>query len=105
MEALTPLAGGFVLAALALLCSGCAGLPGLGAALPPPPDAAVGAAIIVGYPWATRACIELVRDPQERAVCVAVAREALSSALELYDASVDAELAERSPRPEGAVTR
>ncbi|XXX73897.1 hypothetical protein WMF30_40250 [Sorangium sp. So ce134] len=91
-------------AALALLAAGCAPLFGPGDITMPPPEA-VSAAVVSSYPFAVRACLEFGLLPAERVACVATAREAFGSALEVYDEAIDAALAKQAGPQEGTVTR
>jgi hypothetical protein len=90
--------------ALALLASGCTPLFGPGSITMPPPEA-ISAAVVSSYPFAVRACLEFGLLPAERVVCVATAREAFGAAIEVYDAAIDAELAQQAGPQEGTVTR
>ncbi|WP_437623371.1 hypothetical protein [Sorangium sp. So ce1151] len=88
--------------ALALVCSGCASLPAVGAPVPIPSAEAVGAAIIVAYPGAQRVCVDQVPGDAPRRACVRMVREAFDAAVGVVDGSVDVELDELADREERA---
>ncbi|WP_438041427.1 hypothetical protein [Sorangium sp. So ce128] len=92
------LSGLLVLAELALVCAGCAGLPEADTPLDVPPAEAVSAAIVVSYPSAQRACVELATESAHRVACVRTVREAFRAAVRVVDQAVDEDLAELAAR-------
>ncbi|WP_437958577.1 hypothetical protein WME76_02205 [Sorangium sp. So ce119] len=89
-----------VLLGVALLCSACASLPGLGAPVPIPSAEAVGAAMVVAYPGAQRLCVEEAPRDEQRRACVRMVREAFRAAVEVVDGAVDGDLDELADREE-----
>ncbi|WP_437798484.1 hypothetical protein [Sorangium sp. So ce693] len=83
---------------LALVCAGCTGLPDAATPLDVPPAEAVSAAVVVSYPSAQRACVELATESAQRVACVRSVREAFRAAVRVVDEAVDEDLAERAAR-------
>lgn len=82
-----------LLALTPAVVSGCSLFAGPG--VPPPAVAAAAAGAIVAYPAGVSACLRLER-PDDREACVEVARDAFETSIDVFNASVDAEIERRA---------